>query len=305
MVLKAMELGLPDSFEASYAEAEPLDYYLEASEVRFGLEGRQWANLLATPADHHIPVTLRTPLGLVSSRLKLTPAQRSAAPIIFCHHGLGQRPFDFVGRYFVRPILTGEAHIISLQAPFHWRMRDPIQTGFSSLAHLHQMLAGSVVIMEALRQALPPAPLLTVGLSLGGIITLLHQGYYGGAAAVVPVCASPDMAQVLLDQAARFGRTLTIDPAELRARLDFSELCLLPEDDSIFPVLAEADLFFGYEHHRGVYGDRPVLTLPNHSHISGPRDRARIQRHIRTLFDALPESGQNGAPALKFTTKAV
>ena len=287
IILKAMEMGLPDSFEASYDRAKPLSEYIKASEVRFGLEGRRWEEILTLQQAHDLPVTLCTPLGLLGSRLRLTPARTLSAPIIFCHHGLGQRPFDFVARHFVDPVVAGSAHIISFQAPFHGRARDPIETGFRTLAHLQQMLAGSVVMMERLRRALPAAPLMTVGLSLGGIIALLYQGHFGGAAAVVPVCASPDLAQVLLDQAARFGRSLSVTPDQVRRKLDYRELCLPPDERRVYPILAEADLFFRYGHHRAVYGDRPVLTLPRHSHISGPRDRQRIQQHIQTLFTTL------------------
>ena len=284
LVLQGLDRQIPSNFEPSYAEAEPLAYYIEESVVHFGLEGRSWADILSKPGPQVVRITLRTPLGLVASRLKILPSDRPNAPVILCHHGLGQRPFDFVARHLVEPAIGREAHIISLQAPYHHNWRDPLQIGFYSLAHLNQMLAGSVVVMAALQRQLEPSNLMVVGLSLGGIVSLLYQGLYGQAQTVVPICASPDLAQVMLDQAVRFRRELIVTEEIVRERLDFSEICLSPAQNDVYPILADGDLFFRYDHHCPLYGDRPVLTLENQGHVTGPRDKQIIQKYIQKLF---------------------
>ena len=286
LVLKGLNHQIQDSFADSYPQAEPLPYYIDACEVYFGVEQGQLIDLLTMPGVHQVPVTLETPLGLVSSQLKVIPAAEPDAPLVLCHHGLGQRPMDFVARHMVEKPIGRSAHIVSIQAPYHFGLRDPFSIGFSTVAHLNQMMAGSVAIMAAVEAALTPQSIMVVGLSLGGIVGLLYQGHYGSAQAVVPVCASPDLAQVLIDQITRFRRDVQVSQELIRERLDFTAACLPASRKEVFPILADLDLFFRYDHHRGVYGDRPVLTLKNQTHITAPRNHRPIHNHIRKVFDA-------------------
>jgi hypothetical protein len=158
------------------------------------------------------------------------------------------------------------------------------------------MFAGSVRMMELMQarfEAEGAAFTIAAGLSWGGITSVIYEGYTQRTRAIVPMFASPNLAQVLWDAAELLQHPVLIDREQLFAYLDFTPYLHHCEDARIFAVMGEDDLFFRFENHAAAYGEGCMITLPS-AHVGGMwRMTGRLRQRV---LEALDWSALNPRP---------
>ena len=128
------------------------------------------------------------------------------------------------------------------------------------------MFAGSLRTIELMQEQFEQenaAFTAVSGLSWGGITSLLYEAVFQRARAVIPLFASPNLAQVFSDAAGLFGRPLPIPRTDLDDLLDFTPYYERCDKDRVFPVLGEDDLFFRFDQHAVVYPPETLVALPS------------------------------------------
>jgi len=266
---------LPGSFDEGYLAPAALEEVLDQTQVN----RRKTAvyNLVA-PGEH--PVWLDTLFGEIRCHVKVRPAVRPRAPLLLYHHGFAEMPYTSTWERLIPRSEPFPAHTVAVQAPYHNNLSEPFLTGFSSVQHIYQMFAGSLRIMELLQEQFEQegaAFTAVSGLSWGGITSLLYEGLLQRTRAVIPLFASPNLAQVLSDAAELFDRSLPIPRERLDDLLDFTPYYERCDMDRVFPVMGEDDLFFRFEEHAALYPQETVVALPS-THVGAMR---RLKRHLR------------------------
>jgi hypothetical protein len=219
---------------------------------------------LTSPGEHTI--RLESKMGGITCRITVRPASRPDAPLFLYHHGLAEYPYTASWRRLFPKDEESPAHLVAVQAPYHSNMVDPVRVGFSSTAHLYQMLAGSLRIMQVVSdQFARQGAGFTIagGLSWGGITSLLYEGLFNNTRAVIPMFASPLLSQVIWDASQLVGRPLPVSRQELDRLFDFTPIYERVDPRRVFPVLGEHDLFFRLENHAAVYPEESLVTLPS------------------------------------------
>ncbi|MCP4361317.1 MAG: hypothetical protein GY796_25185 [Chloroflexi bacterium] len=277
VMLGLMNWRIPDSLAATYQAALPFEAVLAQTRV----DGRQTAvTQLSAPGTQTI--VLDTPEGKLQSRVIIRLAVDPHAPLLIYHHGLGEYPVDKSWRrLFVRP-LPFPMHRVFIQAPYHTHRLETLDKGFGSLQNIYQMLAGSLRMMELIQDYFEEqgtAFTVLAGVSWGGLTSLLYAGVFQRARAVVPMLASPNIAQTVGDIAALFSRPLPISLAELHSHLDFTPTYQQIEHEHVYPLLGQDDLFFRWEHHAPLFAKRPLVTIPG-SHISNLWRIEPLRQHL-------------------------
>ena len=181
-------------------------------------------------------------------------------------------------------------HTVCVQAPFHHNWQAPTQIGFASMQNVYQIFAGSLRIMELVQrqfEAEGAAYTVAAGVSWGGITSLLYEGLLQQTRAVIPMLASPNLAQVIWDISNLFNRPMQITWQELQEHLDFTPYYKQCAPGRVFPLLGEDDLFFRIENHAELFAERPLVTIPA-SHISAMWHSASMRDHILNILSQLP-----------------
>jgi hypothetical protein len=283
-VLYTMNWRLPDSFENSYQQAPTFETVL----TRTTVDSQKTAEYqLSAPGEHL--VWLNTMEGELRCRVRVKPAADPSAPLILYHHGFNEIPYTSSWRRIFRQPLPGLAHTACIQAPFHNNWSDPFDKGFASLQNVYQMFASSIRIMQKLQlqfEAQGAAYTIVAGVSWGGITSLIYEGLFGHTRAVVPMLASPNLAQVMWDAAQMLMRPLPVSQAVLADLLDFTPYFHRCDSRRVFPLMGENDLFFRLETHADTFQHQPLITIPE-GHITAFWRADRLRQHI---FEVLSRS---------------
>lgn len=281
-VLYAMNQRVPDSFEGSHQDAPPFEEVLAQTAV----DTRKTDEYqLSAPGER--TVWLRTATDDLFCRVRVQLAVDPEAPLLLYHPGFNEVPYTSSwGRLFRRPA-SFPAHTVCIQAPFHDNMFDPMSRGFASLRNVYQMFAGSLRIMELLQshfESQGASYTAVAGISWGGITSLLYEGLFQRTRAVIPMLASPNLARVMWDIAALWGRPMPMPLAQLEELLDFTPYYRRCDPKRVFPLLGENDLFFRLEHHADAFPEWSIRTIPA-GHITGYWQFNRLRQHILEALD--------------------
>jgi hypothetical protein len=276
-VLFGLNRRVSDSLETGLEDAPQLETVLAQTLV----DRRKTAvyNLTA-PGEH--PVYLQTPLGEFVCQVRVRLAVDPHAPLLLFHHGFNEFPYTNTWRRLFPTTVPLPVHSVCVQAPYHDNWQDPVQKGFASLHAIYQIFAGSVRIMELMQnqfEAEGAAYTAAAGVSWGGITSLLYEGLLQQTRAVIPMLASPNLAQVIWDTTDLFDRPMRLTQETLRQHLDFTPYYRQCAPDRVFPLLGENDLFFRLENHAGLFAERPLVTIPD-GHITAMWHSAPMRDHI-------------------------
>ena len=278
LVLYAINRRLPGSFDENYVTTIALEEVLAQTQVN---RRKTALYSLVSPGEHAI--WLDTPFGEIRCHVKVRPAVRPRAPLLLYHHGFAEIPYTSTWERLIPKSAPFPAHTVAVQAPYHNSLSEPISTGFSSVQHIYQMFAGSLRSMELMQEQFEQenaAFTAVSGLSWGGITSLLYEAVFQRVRAVIPLFASPNLAQVLADTANLFGRPLPIPRADLDDLLDFTPYYERCDKDRIFPVLGADDLFFRFDQHAVIYPRETLVILPS-THVGAMwHTKKRLRRHI-------------------------
>ncbi|WP_420640591.1 hypothetical protein [Candidatus Leptofilum sp.] len=286
-VLFSLNRRVPDSLESSAAEAPTLEDVLAKTEV----DRRQTAVYqLTAPGEH--PVTLQTSMGEIHCRVKTRPAVDPNAPLLLFHHGFNEYPYTNSWQRLFPQAVPLPFHTVCIQAPFHHNWLEPVQKGFVSVQSVYQIFAGSLRLMELVQQqfeAEGATYTAAAGVSWGGITSMMYEGVMQQTQAVIPMLASPNLAQVIWDISDLFNRPMQLTQAELRQHLDFTTYYQQCAPNRVFPLLGESDLFFRMENHAELFAERPLVTIPA-GHISAMWHTAPMRDHVLSVLHQLAAS---------------
>lgn len=276
-VLYGLNRRVPDSLESSAEDAPSLTQVLAGTMV----DTRKTAVYqLTAPGEH--PVYLQTPIGEIMCRVQVRPAVDPTAPLLLFHHGFNEYPYTNSWQRLLPTAVSLPAHSVCVQAPFHDNWQNPTKIGFASVQNVYQIFAGSMRIMALMQQqfeAEGAAYTVASGVSWGGITSLLYEGLLQQTRAVIPMLASPNLAQVIWDTSTLFDRPMQLTLEQLQQHLDFTLFYQQCAPDRVFPLLGENDLFFRLENHAELYAERPLVTIPA-GHISAMWHSAAMRDHI-------------------------
>lgn len=286
-ILYGMNRRVPPTLEESYDQALSFENVL--ANTTADLEKTAEYSLSA-PGEHEI--WLNTLAGELLCHVRVRPAIDPQAPLLLYHHGFNEVPYTNSWRRLFPDALSPPAHYVCVQAPFHNNWMEPLAKGFASLQSVYQIFAGSLRIMELLQSHFErqgAAYTVLAGVSWGGITSLLYQGIFQQARAVIPMLSSPNLAQVIWDIAELFNRPLIMSQTQLQERLDFTPYYESCNIGQIFPLLAENDLFFRVEKHAAVFDEESLVTIPE-GHISAFWRVEPLRQHIRNVLAVAHQS---------------
>lgn len=288
LVLYALNRQIPDSFEQNAAEM--LDIEAVLAQTTVNREKTAVYNLIA-PGEHK--VWLDTLFGELCCHVRVRLAVNPQAPLLLYHHGFAEVPYTSTWQKLFPKNNPFPAHLVAVQAPYHIEMNTAVKSIFTSVQHILQTFAGSLRIMELLQAVFEEndaAFTVASGLSWGGITSILYAGVFNTVRAVVPMYASPDLAQLLWDNAEMFGRDLPLSQDELRRYLDFTPYYERLEPQRVFAVMGINDLFFRKDHHAAVYSDE-ALVMTSSNHVGAVTQNRILLR--QTVHAALDFSANN------------
>lgn len=280
LVLYTINRRIPASFGQSHQDAPTLEAVLAATRVN---RRKTAVYALTAPGEHTI--WLDTPLGEIHCHARVRPALSPRAPLLLYHHGLSEIPYySSWQRIFPRDTAV-PAHVVCVQAPFHNHLREPLQEGFASIAHVYQMFAGSLRVMEAVQEQFEregAAFTVASGVSWGGVTSILYESLFQRTRAIAPMYASPDLAQVMWHTAELFGRPLAVPRAVVDEFFDLTPYYGRCAPQGVFPLLGEHDQFFPFDHHAQLFRAQhtEIATVPS-GHVGGPwTKRASMRQHL-------------------------
>jgi hypothetical protein len=292
LVQSGFSYRVPEAFEETYRDAPSFDHVLETTQVGFPLVPQ-----MGLLEEREYRFWLHTEVGRIHTRVRVLPARRPDAPLLVYHHGFFEVPYHVRAQAFFRPRAPFDAHIVLLQAPYHRRPLQPLDEGFQNLHHLYQMIAGSVRMMQMVVDhylALGTPYVVASGMSLGGIIALTYEGFFGRSRAVIPILSSPNFAQLLWDLSRQTKRNVTIPLEDIEARLDFQRYYQHLDLARVFPLMGENDRFFRHGSHSTIFDQSDVTTIRS-SHVSGMWHRRETRDHIIRVMQLCREMDENSA----------
>ncbi len=283
LVLYAMQRQMPATLEQKPVEAPDLEMALANTQVN---RKKTAVFNLDAPGEH--TVWLDSMLGELACHVRVRLAVNPTAPLLLYHHGLGEIPFYATWQRLFPKGDAFPAHLVAVQAPYHNEINEALQTGFASIDHIYQMFAGSLRILELMQttfEAQGAQFSLAGGLSWGGITSILYGGLFQNTRAIIPMYASPNLAQVFWDSAQLFGRELEVTLDELKTYFDFTPYYDQVDPERIFPVLGANDLFFRQEHHADLYPEH-ALVMTASNHVGAVlQNKQTLRAHIRSALD--------------------
>lgn len=283
-ILYGLNRRVPESLESTATEAADFEDVLAQTVID---ERKTAVYSLTAPGEH--PIYLQTMLGEIVCHARVRLAVDPQAPLLLFHHGFNEYPYTNSWKRLFPAAVPLPVHTVCVQAPFHNNWQDPTQKGFASVQNVYQIFAGSVRVMELLQsqfQADGAAYTVASGVSWGGITSLLYEGLMQRTRAVIPMLASPNLAQVIWDISNLFDRPLQLSQAELQDYLDFTAYYERCAADRVFPLLAESDLFFPLENHAELFAERPLVTIPD-GHVSAMWHSAPMREHVLNILGHL------------------
>lgn len=249
------------------------------------------------------PLAVGTRVGRVPVAFRVHGDAAPGAPLTIFHHGAGELPVDICcSRILAAGALPGP--LVLVRGAGHRDLR-----GF---AHQMRTVTGAALLMaassaaiEGLRRAWE-GPVLVAGISLGGMIALLHARRWGiGAVAAGPVrwaplAAGPDLRHTVAHGA--FARLVAPATRRLMTRtglLSADDLAPLPAiADRVHPLLGTYDQVHCLRPQLAAYrrlGIRPRV-VPR-SHIALSLDGAVLHGHLRAVLRRLETEGTGATGA--------
>jgi hypothetical protein len=284
LVLYGMNRSVPDSLEASYPSAPSLEEILDETRVNVK---KTAVTQLTAPGEHTI--WLNTPLGEMTCRVRVRLTMNTDAPLLIYHPGFNELPYTSSWRRLFPTQALHPYHLVCIQAPYHARWGEPLTKGFSSVAAIYQIFAGSLRMMELLQSVFESegaAFTLLTGISWGGITSILYEALFQSCTAVVTLLSSPRLDQAMSDIATMFARETAVTEAEMAAMFDFTPYYDQCDKQKLFPLLGKDDQYFQYEKHAAAFVERPLITVPG-GHISAMWRREPLQAHIHAVWQHL------------------
>lgn len=284
VVLYSMNRRIPDSLQTSYREASSLEAVLTATQVD---RRRTAVYNLTAPGEH--PIWLNTPHGSVRCHVRVRPAVDPQAPLCIYHHGLNEYPYT---NSFNRIFPAGAprpTHAVCIQALYHDNMTDPLLKGFATVQGIYLLFATSLRMIALMQEAFTRqgAPYTVMaGVSWGGITSMLYEAFFQNTRAVIPMLASPNLAQAMMDAAALFNRPITVPQHAIMNSLDFTPHFANCRASKIYPLLGENDLFFRFDHHAPLFGQQTLSTTPD-GHISAMWRTNILRQHVVNVLSVL------------------
>jgi hypothetical protein len=226
------------------------------------------------------------------------------APTLLFHHGSGDIPYT--GR--IKQILKAEndvemiprdVNVIATCSPYNHSKREYIGA-IRNLKSFCTLLAGSAVLIEGIRNALPRIGRFVVsGISLGGWITNLHHAYFDTADEYRPVFAGAALDALFTDSA--YSRLTAADahPDSLSACLNFETEFDKRPKGCVYPLLARYDQYIKFERQAGIYRPENISVIEK-GHVTGSADSHALLNHLAGAFGGNVNSRRsaNRAPAI-------
>jgi hypothetical protein len=233
---------------------------------------------LVAPGEH--AVWLSTPLGEILCHVRVRLGILPQVPLLLYHHGLLEVPYTRTWYKILPKQIAFPAHLVAIQAPFHQQFKEPLGNGFASAHHIYQMFAGSLRIYELMQEIFEEsgaAYTVTSGFSWGGITSLLYESLFARARATVPMFASPNLAQVMVDGAELSGRPLPAAREVIDRYFDFRPAYERCDRQRIFPIMGQDDLFFRFEKHAALYPSDNLQVLKG-THVGATLAKGKALR---------------------------
>lgn len=283
LVLQSLNRRIPDSLEENLASGISLEAVLAQTRID---TARTALSNLTEEGEHDI--WLDSPQGELHCRVAVRRAPQANAPLLVYHHGFAEYPFTSTWKRLLPKDQPLAVHTVAIQAPFHGNISDPLTKGFASLAAVFQMFAGSLRMIELMQgqfEARGAAYTAVGGLSWGGITSLLYEGYFSRTRAVVPMFASPNLAQVMLDAAELCGRPLNVPREVLDDLLNFTDVFERIDPERVFAVMGDNDIFFRFEKHAQIFPADSLVTVSS-AHVGAMwRQNSFLRDHVREALD--------------------
>lgn len=240
------------------------------------------------------PLPIDTGLGRLLPHVRVSGAVRPGRPLVIWHHGAGEFPVDAA----VNNVWTCGGFDLPLalvRATSHHTYRSYARQMTTSDGAA-SLLASSALAMEHIRRRWD-GPVIIGGLSLGGMVALLHARIWGRTALAaghplrwVSYAAGPDIAAVIKRSGfRRLACNHTVRNRQLGRLLDLDQHPFDPVvARRIHPLLAQWDQVHCLRDQAAAYrraGIRPGVV--GRGHIGLSVDGVAIAGHLRGVLDHL------------------
>jgi len=236
-------------------------------------------------------VTVRTGDGQTEVPFFVERWRGKDAPTLVFHHGSGDIPYrrrleKILRAHTDRNGALDAANIIATCSPYNGSKREYF-TAIRDLRSFGESLAGSVVLVEAIRQSLPAAsPFVVAGISLGGWITNLHHTCFDTADEYRPIFAGAALDALFTESA---YSTLTADralarPEALHACLNFEADFRRRSNGNVYPLMARHDQYIMFDSQSTIYRPENISVIEK-GHVTGSADNRALLAHLAALAD--------------------
>lgn len=264
-------------FFSEGVESPPLDALVEG----------MTASMPAPAGTGEYPATITLDGETVETSYSVEQWEGATAPTLIFHHGSGDIPYYRRLRRILRAAGAGGnalpgANLIATSSPYN-RTRREYFAAIRDLRRFAMLIAGSAVLIEGLRQALPQSSRLVVsGISLGGWVTNLHHACFDTAQEYRPIFAGAALDALFTNSAysALTSKRALADPETLERCLNFEEEFNGKPGDRVFPLLARYDQYITLERQGGIYLPENV-TITDKGHITGTADSEALLAALR------------------------
>jgi hypothetical protein len=275
-----MQWTLPTLF-TELSQERPLSWHIASSRVEAGTridwQRRGWQ-----------PIPIHSGIGLLKPHVRIIGTVRPGRPLVIWHHGAGEFPVDAaVSNLWACGGLDLPLALVRATGHHDYRSYARQMATSDGAAGL---LASSALALEEVRRQWG-GPVLIGGLSLGGMVDLIHARVWGAAAVAaaapvrwLPIAAGPDTTAVLR----RSGfRRLTCDLTLRHDRLDdllaLQDHPFLPAVAArIHPLLAQWDQIHCFRDQIAAYRDAGIaVEVAARGHIGLSVDGRTMSRHLQ------------------------
>lgn len=222
----------------------PLDKVRRFLEVMHDLETE-----IAETDNHIWEVTCRYENESRTTKIFLHGRYDPEKPSVVFHHGAGTIDYEKQRGIVIGKNFEGY-NTFSIKAQHHSSRRDFFENCVDSFLHLQLTIGGSVLALEWIiryHQERSSEPIVATGISMGGVIASLHFLLFDSADMYFPIVAYPNVGEMLLGRAYRFGldrRDQRIMNRSFTESFDFQDNKLNDSNrQRIFPILASYDWY--------------------------------------------------------------
>jgi hypothetical protein len=174
-------------------------------------------------------------------------------PTIIYHHGAGQFNYANMLRKGLGENFWNKYNVFSIKAQHHNDIKDYLSNCMNSFLNWQLTFAGSVQAMEEIvrfHKNRNRNPIISIGTSMGGIVTSLHFLVFNSADIYFPIVAYPNVGEIFLGRAYKYAVNKLNERRKNRSYFDsFSFENNFSEDNKkkIYPILAKHDWYIDFE----------------------------------------------------------